>query len=536
MAEPNFENRTLFHGDNLEFLRGMNSDTVDLVATDPPFNKGRDFHATPDSVASGASFQDRWSWDRDVHEEWVDKLANDWTKTYNVIQGSRNSYGNDMGAFLCFMAVRLIEMRRVLKPTGAIYLHCDPTASHYLKELMDAIFGRHNFRNEVVWKRTNAPTASPYQFGSVHDKLLFYGMSPATRLRPIFIPYTAEYIAKNYKKKDHRGPFHPAPLTAQGIRHGDSGRPWRGVDVTGRSLHWVCPTALPKGLSLPDDWRSCSTQEKLDWLDAKGMIYWPPKGSMPRFKRYLSTVRGTRASDVMIDIPAVMGGSNENTGYPTQKPLALYERIISTSSDEGDVVLDPFCGCATTPVAAERLGRQWVGMDIWDKAHEVVLDRLRDEGLIADGKAATGRLLTTGQVHYLTEPPIRTDANEETIPFLAVQQREKEPSDGMSNAQRKVELLHRMRKKYNGKLLCEGCFREFDHERYFVLDHVTPRSYGGSNNIGNRMLLCWPCNRDKSDDKTVGGLHKMNLKAGTMKPGVVREDVTTYRKRVATKR
>ena len=148
---PNWKNRTLLHGDNLLFLRAMNSGTVDLIATDPPFNKGRDFHATPDSLARGARFQDRWSWERDVHEEWVDKITDDFPHVMNVIQGSRSSYGDDMGAFLCFMGVRLLEMRRVLKKTGSICLHCDPTASHYLKELMDAIFGRNNFVNEIIW-------------------------------------------------------------------------------------------------------------------------------------------------------------------------------------------------------------------------------------------------------------------------------------------------------------------------------------------------------------------------------------------------
>ena len=142
MGKPNWASRTLFHGDNLKFLRAMNSDSVDLIATDPPFNKVRDFHATPDSLASGARFQDRWSWERDVHQEWVDQITDDNPRVMNVIQGSRSSYGDDMGAFLCFMAVRLLAMRRVLKPTGSIYLHCDPTASHYLKELMDAVFGR----------------------------------------------------------------------------------------------------------------------------------------------------------------------------------------------------------------------------------------------------------------------------------------------------------------------------------------------------------------------------------------------------------
>ncbi len=151
MAEVNFENRTLFHGDNLPVLRGMNSETVDLIATDPPFNKGRDFHATPDSLAAGAKFQDRWSWTDDVEGEWIDQIRDDWPTVWEVIASARAAWGDDMGAFLCFMGVRLIAMHRILKPTGSLYLHCDPTASHYLKALLDAVFGRRNFRNEIVW-------------------------------------------------------------------------------------------------------------------------------------------------------------------------------------------------------------------------------------------------------------------------------------------------------------------------------------------------------------------------------------------------
>ena len=176
MAERNFENRTLFHGDNLDFLRGMNSGTVDLIATDPPFKKGRDFHATPDSLASGARFQDRWSWERDVQGEWVDQLTDDEPDVLHVIEGSRKSYGDDMGAFLCFMGVRLLEMRRILKSTGSIYLHCDPTASHYLKELMDAIFEHRNFRNEIVWCYSGGGIPRN-DFPRKHDLLLRYTKS-----------------------------------------------------------------------------------------------------------------------------------------------------------------------------------------------------------------------------------------------------------------------------------------------------------------------------------------------------------------------
>ena len=177
--EPNWSNRTLFHGDNLDFLRSMNSGTVHLIATDPPFNKGRDFHATPDSLAAGARFQDRWSWADDVEGEWVDQIQDDWPAVWEVIDASRAAWGDDMAAFLCFMGVRLIEMRRVLRDDGSLYLHCDPTASHYLKALLDAIFGKQNFRNEIVWCY-EVGGRSKRQFGRKHDVILYFARSATT--------------------------------------------------------------------------------------------------------------------------------------------------------------------------------------------------------------------------------------------------------------------------------------------------------------------------------------------------------------------
>ena len=202
MAAPNFNNRTLYHLDNLDVLRGMNSESVHLIATDPPFNKGRDFHATPDSLAAGARFQDRWKWDNDVHPDWVDKIQDDWPAVWSVIESSRVSWGDDMAAFLCFMGVRLMEMRRVLREDGGIYLHCDPTASHYLKALMDAIFGGKNFLSEIVWKRTSAHSDTKQgrrQHGRIHDVLLYYRKGSNWTWNPIFTDYDKDYVDRNYR-------------------------------------------------------------------------------------------------------------------------------------------------------------------------------------------------------------------------------------------------------------------------------------------------------------------------------------------------
>lgn len=205
MSEPNFASRTLYHGDNLNFLRGMNRGTVHLIATDPPFNKSRDFHATPDSLASGASFQDRWSWRDDLHDDWLIEIQRDYPEVWNVITAAKQVYGDDMAAFLCFMGVRLVEMRRVLRDDGSIYLHCDSTASHYLKLLMDAVFETRGFNNEITWKRTSAHADSRQgsrHYGRVHDTILFYTRGNSFTWNQQYTPYEEEYVNRYYKYFD----------------------------------------------------------------------------------------------------------------------------------------------------------------------------------------------------------------------------------------------------------------------------------------------------------------------------------------------
>ncbi len=204
MSTPNWKNRTLFHGDNLKFLRSMNSESVDLIATDPPFNKGKDFHATPDSLAAGAKFQDRWSWEQDVHQDWVDQLTDDYPKLIEAIESARYAHSDGMGAYMCFMAVRLLEMHRLLKPTGSMYLHCDPTASHYLKAVMDAIFGYKNFRNEIVWQRTITRKGNLTKgLAKDADIILRYSKTNHFVWNPqaVTIPYDLNHLDEKTKKK-----------------------------------------------------------------------------------------------------------------------------------------------------------------------------------------------------------------------------------------------------------------------------------------------------------------------------------------------
>ena len=427
--QPNWQNRTLFHGDNLKFLRAMNSESVDLIATDPPFNKGRDFHATPDSLAAGAKFQDRWSWERDVHDDWLDQLQDDNPRLMEAINSARHAHSDGMGAYLCFMAVRLLAMRRILKPTGSIYLHCDPTASHYLKAVMDAVFGWRNFRNEIVWCYKGGGKGRT-DFARKHDLIFRYakGKTVIFNADDVRIPYEGEGRGRTDKSR------------------------W-GSRRIGEYLAPYTPHEKGK---IPEDW-------------------WP--------------------------FPQLNSNDPERMGYPTQKPTELYERIIKASSNKGDVILDPFAGCATTLVAAEKLEREWVGIDIWDEAHQIVVDRLNK---------TIGPML--GRVEYTKTLPERTDDGETASPFLRVRELVREPEGPRWSRARMYDYLI---EQHGSK--CQGCDRIFGDHRYLELDHNIPRSDGGMNHITNRILLCGPCNKVKSNIYTLSGLRRENRKRGYMK-------------------
>ena len=505
MAERNFDNRTLFWGDNIDFLRAMNSDTVDLIATDPPFNKGRDFHATPDSLAAGASFQDRWKWDEESHPQFTDALRDDpenkniWT----AIESARATWGDDMGAFLCFMGVRLMEMHRLLKPTGSIYLHCDPTASHYLKGLMDAIFGRQNFRNEIVWKRSGGKSDAQ-RWGRVSDRLLYYTCGSEFTWNQQYQPHDPDYVRKTYRYDDGdgRGAYTTMPLHAAGRSAGESGEPWRGIDPGKIGNHWRTPT---KGVmnefivenrlirGWPDEFSG--VHARLDALDEAGLVV---HGSgLPRVKTYLAATKGVAATDIVADIP--MASGNERTGYPTQKPLALYERIIRASSNPGDMVLDPFAGCATTCVAAERLERQWVGIDLWEETQGLTISRLEAEK----------RMFALEHLTVTQTPPERTDDGKVASPDLRTKTSTQPARWQRLFRYQMFAYLAEAQSTATGLVTCAGCGRDMERE-YMELDHIMPKKDGGENYITNRILLCPPCNRWKSNRYTLSGLHLEN--------------------------
>ena len=457
----------------------MNAECVDLIYLDPPFNSNRNYAAPIGSEAAGAAFKDTWTLS-DVDEAWHGEIADREPALYAIIDAARQSHGKGMKSYLIMMAVRLLEMRRVLKSTGSIYLHCDPTASHYLKALMDAVFGSGNFRNEVVWKRT-AGRSDGKQFGRVHDVLLLYARRGATWNRQ-YTGHDPAYLARAYRNEDELGRWRSDQLTASGPRYGESGEPWRGIYPGQVGRHWNTPTQggmndyiIKHGL-IPGWPDALSTvQARLEALDAAGLIHWPERGRMPSLKRYLESTAGIAVEDVFTDIGKLEASAKEKIGYPTQKPLALLERIIKASSNEGDVVLDPFCGCATACVAAEKLNRQWAGVDISPKAADLVKMRLHKEiGLFWQGT-------------HRTDIPIRTDLDK--LPNYKTHK-------------------HTLFGKQEG--LCGGCLVMFPF-RNMTIDHIVPQSKSGTDHIDNLQLLCNACNSMKGTGTQEGFI--VNLRA-----------------------
>ena len=370
----------LYYGDNLEVLqRYLKDESVDLVYLDPPFNSRQDYNvlfAEKDGSQSSSqihAFEDTWEWNIEA-ERTLQEVIEKGGRIADALRSFRTFLGgSDMMAYLAMMAPRLVELRRVLKETGSIYLHCDPTASHYLKILMDAVFGPQFFKNEIIWKRTSAHNSAK-RWGPVHDLILFYSKSESSTWNRVYQGYTPEYLERFYRHEDEGGRYRLGDLTGAGKRNGESGLPWRGVDPTKVGRHWAVPRPRQAGLS----WDELSVQQRLDQLDLAGLIVWPAKGGVPQFKRYHDVDRGVVVQDVITDIDPLSPHAKERLGYPTQKPEALLERIIQSSSNAGDLILDPFCGCGTTVQVAQRLNRRWIGIDITHLAIGLIKKRLLD--------------------------------------------------------------------------------------------------------------------------------------------------------------
>ena len=426
---------TLYTHDNLYVLNGINSEIADLIYLDPPFNSKLTYSAPVGTKAAGTSFKDMWTW-KDVDEAYLENIVDKYPLLVGFINSIEESHSKAMKAYVTYMTQRLIQLHRILKETGSIYLHCDPTASHYLKILMDFIFGRDNFRNEITWERDHAGRGAKKHSGQLPrnaDILLFYSKN-----------YKKCYFQQSYTTKlEHK--------TLKEFRYEEEG---------GRKF---------KIVTLGD-----YSPQSIERMRQEGLIY-KTKNDTEYKKYYLNEFR-LAVGSIWSDIPNLSHGRNkEATGYATQKPLALLHRIIKASCPEGCLVLDPFCGCATTCVAAQQLGRKWIGIDIEKQAVNLLIERLEGDGFIDESTNIGLKFKEQGvDFIHLTQPQQRTD-----IPQIP-------PTD--------KPMKERLFKEQNGK--CKACDVEMRIVD-FEVDHIIPKAKGGGDYYENYQLLCGNCNITK---------------------------------------
>ena len=408
--EPNWTDQTIWTGDNLDIMRGMNSATVDLIYLDPPFNSNADYAAPIGSQAAGAAFKDTWGLN-DINLAWHGLIKHEHPGLYDMLLATQKIHGDSMMSYLIYMAPRIMEMHRLLKPTGSIYLHCDPTASHYLKLMMDSIFGKSSFQNEIVWHYSKWSNTAQY-FQRNHDIILFYSGEDNT------------FNVLRQLSEDKR----------------------RKVEI-GYQVN------RPAGVKQLIVYDTDKAAKKIAGGDYDKIVYRTAKD------------QGTAMPDTWTDINILNSQAKERTGYPTQKPLSLLERIIEASTNPEDIVLDPFCGCATACIAASKLNRQWVGIDISPLAADLVKSRMHDElGLFFQG------------IHR-EDIPTRTDLGD--IPNY--------------NSPENKKLLYGEQGGF-----CNACGHHFQPQN-LTFDHIIPRSRGGTRHISNLQLLCGSCNSTKGD-------------------------------------
>jgi len=405
---PSPDKSWLFYGDNLDVLRADVADeSVDLVYLDPPFNSKRDYSILfkektgEDAAAQIQAFEDTWTWSQDSEATYELLVFGENTpnRVKDCIEALRRLLGdNDMLAYIVMMTARLLELHRVLKPTGSLYLHCDPTASHYLKIVLDAIFGPLCFRNEIIWRRTGAHRPRS-QFGPIHDVILFYARSPKNfYFKPLVGPYTVEHVRTRYTEQpDGRYKFTSGGnvLTGAGATKGESGQTWRGFNPSAKGRHWAVPGFIAS--QMPPGFKLLGVLDQLEHAYQAGLIEIIPGQAWPQPVRHLEKGAGTPLGDIWAFQPGTKGvlsgfdggidedvaylgpTSPERLGYPTQKPVGLLSRIIEASCPPDGVVLDPFCGCGTTVTAAQKLGRRWIGIDVTTLAIDLIDTRLRDQ-------------------------------------------------------------------------------------------------------------------------------------------------------------
>ena len=375
-----------------------------------------------------------------MDEAWHGEIADRDPTLYAIVDAAGLSHGKGMKSYLIMMAVRLLEMRRLLKDTGSIYLHCDPTASHYLKMLMDTVFGRGNFRSEITWRRTNAKGLASKGYPNNADRLLYYSVSNDFTWNRPFQPHDPDYVKKFYRHLD--------PETNRRYRLDNLANPNKDR-----------PNLTYEFLGVTRVWRW--TKERMQEAYDQGLVVQSKLGSVPALKRYLDETKGTPVDTIWDDIQGIQAQAKERIGYPTQKPLALLDRIIKASSNDGNMILDPFCGCATALVAADRMQREWAGIDLSPLAAKLVNLRMEKE------------LGIFGQHTHRTDIPRRTDQGD----LLSYK-------------------THRHTLYGHQEGHCSGCQVMFPF-RNMTVDHVVPQTEGGSDHLDNLQLLCGACNSMK---------------------------------------
>ena len=569
--DPEDLNRTVFISDNLPFLRSLDDESIDLVCIDPPFGKKQTFKGKlkppltdeeleheyellerwgiqneddaydlgiefPDQSGTTARFKDIWDFQHQIDQADWDMLDRRHPAIRHLIESIWYTHSEDRAAYIAFMTLRMIEIKRILKASGSVYLHCDNEANAYLRQMMDAVFGQSHFRNEIIWVAATSTKEFAHRFGNNHETILGYSKDTNPTWNNVYLEHSSEYLTKGYSDDDHdgRGPWTKSDLTQSGWRGGESGQTWRGISMKDRDKHWITPTG--RGLGdwivanvIPNFREIEGTLARLDALDAHNMIYWPERGIMPRLKRYLASTRGSKATDVFTDIPPLQGSSKESTNYPTQKPQRLARRLIEASSNPGDIVLDCFAGCAYVPVAAELSKRRWIACDMSPRAWTVVrrqFEKHPDLGIVTQGRRISDKielkLERTGAViqvrgplqeeipqHGKQPPPINGD-----IPTGAKPKLRQKPIETSK------EIWDAFVGAHGPDCWYCGATRESRTELH--LDHIEPKD-GANDDCWNRALACAPCNLDKGDRLTPEETVDKAFEAGRIKGELTRD-------------
>lgn len=547
---------TMFISDNLPFLRSLDSESIDLVCIDPPFGKQQTFEGMidppltpaesaeerklmdrwgiydaatayeigiewPDQSGMTAKFSDIWDFPRRVAHDWYQRLEHTNPALYLLIESTRYLQDDGIAAYISFMAERMIEIRRVLKPTGNVYLHCDHEANAYLRQMMDAIFGTANFKNEIVWQRSPGRSTGNH-WGNTTDFILFYSKS-------------RDYVWKNtYHPSENQNPTR-VPLDAAGVRHGKSGQAWQGYNPTEIGRHWAVPRTgqLARWIEenvLPGYPDIEEPHERLDALNDAGLIVWSDSGR-PAILRPPEADVGTKINNLWNDINLLSPTAIERTGYPTQKPQALARRIIEASSSPGDIVLDCFAGCAYVPVAAEISGRKWIACDMSPRAWTVIRRQFHkhpDLGIITEGELSGSvesrfenadkliKVRGPGELPRRTTPIVEQQPIIKSLPRLQFKRKPVETSN---------EIWQAFVDEWGTACWYCGAEKAADR-RELHLDHIKPNKGDGTNDdCFNRALACAPCNSDKSNNLSVEETIDKALKDGRIQTPARRNEV-----------